>query len=186
MITHFFDKLSARVWIFTETVEEKHFRWQKLVTVTVESKQLWPNKESSSKICTLYVWGVNSTVTKHSDHFVWKDMTERMARRCDDTVDKKRVNSCVLKHGFNTSFGGSSATKKIAKKTRNCCLQRATNLTFYKLFTCRALTCVAVCCIMLQYVAVCSHGAATFTGGVQSKIRHKLWRNNQDDVKDVY
>jgi len=23
-----------------------------------------------------------------------------MARRCDDTVDKKRVNSCVLKHLF--------------------------------------------------------------------------------------
>jgi len=37
-------------------------------------------------------------VTKHSDYFVWKDTSERMARRCDDTVDRKRVNSCVLKH----------------------------------------------------------------------------------------
>jgi len=27
-------------------------------------------------------------------------MSERVARRCDDTVDKKRVNSCVLKHLF--------------------------------------------------------------------------------------
>jgi len=39
-------------------------------------------------------------VTKHSDYFVWKDTSERVARRCDDTVDKKRVNSCVLKNLF--------------------------------------------------------------------------------------
>ena len=34
-------------------------------------------------------------------------------RRYDDTVDKKRVHSSAR----NTSFGGSSATKKIAPKT---------------------------------------------------------------------
>jgi len=39
-------------------------------------------------------------MTKHSDYFVWKDTSERVARRCDYTVDKKRVNSCVLKHLF--------------------------------------------------------------------------------------
>jgi len=39
-------------------------------------------------------------VTKHSDYFVWKDTSERVARRCDDTVDKKRVNSGVLKQLF--------------------------------------------------------------------------------------
>ena len=39
-------------------------------------------------------------MTKHSDYFVWKDTSERVARRCDDTVDKKQVNSCVLKHLF--------------------------------------------------------------------------------------
>ena len=37
---------------------------------------------------------------KQSDHYVWKDTSERVVRRCDDTVDKKRVNSCVLKHLF--------------------------------------------------------------------------------------
>jgi len=42
----------------------------------------------------------SSDVTKHSDYFVWKNTTGRMARRCDDTVDKKRVNSCVLEHLF--------------------------------------------------------------------------------------
>jgi len=29
-----------------------------------------------------------------------KDTSERVARRCDDTVDKKRANSSVLKHLF--------------------------------------------------------------------------------------
>ena len=39
-------------------------------------------------------------MTKHSDYFVWKDTSERVVPRCDDTVDKERVNSCVLKHLF--------------------------------------------------------------------------------------
>ena len=46
----------------------------------------------------MYVWGANSTVTKHSNYFVWKDTSEHVTERCDDTVDKKRVNSCVLKY----------------------------------------------------------------------------------------
>jgi len=39
-------------------------------------------------------------MTKQTDYFVWKDTSERVTRRCDYTVDKKRVNSCVLKHLF--------------------------------------------------------------------------------------
>ena len=39
-------------------------------------------------------------MTKHSDYFVWKDTSKRVAHRCDYTVDKKRVNSCVLQHLF--------------------------------------------------------------------------------------
>jgi len=39
-------------------------------------------------------------MTKHLDYFVWKDTSERVARRCDFTVDKKQVNSCVLKYLF--------------------------------------------------------------------------------------
>ena len=48
----------------------------------------------------MYVWGpgVDSTVTQHSDDFVWKDTSERVARCYDDTVDKKRVNSWGLKY----------------------------------------------------------------------------------------
>jgi len=39
-------------------------------------------------------------MTKNSDYFVWKDTSDRVARRCDYTVDKKRLNPCVLKHLF--------------------------------------------------------------------------------------
>jgi len=42
----------------------------------------------------------NLDMIKHSDYFVWKDTSECVARRCDNIVDKKRVNSCVLKHLF--------------------------------------------------------------------------------------
>ena len=48
----------------------------------------------------MYVWGVKSTVTKHSDYFVWKDTSERVAQPYDDTADEKQVNFCVLKHLF--------------------------------------------------------------------------------------
>ena len=36
--------------------------------------------------------------TKHSDYFVSKHTSERVVGRCDDIVDEKRVNSCVLEH----------------------------------------------------------------------------------------
>ena len=34
----------------------------------------------------VWMWGVNSTVTKHLDYFVWKDTSERKTRSCDNTV----------------------------------------------------------------------------------------------------
>ena len=49
----------------------------------------------------VYVWGVNSTVIKHSDYFVWKDMSERMARRYDDTSWQEASEFLCIK---NTSF----------------------------------------------------------------------------------
>jgi len=56
----------------------------------------------------------NSTVTKHLDYYVWKDMSECVARRCDDTVDKTRVISCVLKHLF---LAGGEQPKKSANES---------------------------------------------------------------------
>jgi len=40
----------------------------------------------------MYVWGFNSTVTEHLNDFVWKDTSERVSPRSDDTFDKKLVN----------------------------------------------------------------------------------------------
>jgi len=57
-------------------------------------QRTWINRVS---LKDMHVWGVNSTVTKHSHCFVRKDTSERVTQRCDDDVDKKRVNSCVLK-----------------------------------------------------------------------------------------
>jgi len=79
----------------------------------------------------VHVWDVNSTVTKHSDYFVWKGMSERMTRRWDDTSLqlRKRVNSCVWKHLL---FWGSSATKEFARKLRKCSLWCATDVKYSK------------------------------------------------------
>ena len=51
-------------------------------------------------------------MTKHSDYFVWKVAAERVARRCDDTVEKKRVPSCVLKHLFLEGFDQPKTSPK--------------------------------------------------------------------------
>jgi len=67
------------------------------VTVTVGSKQVWFKRVSPKD---MYVWGVNQTATKHTDYIVCKDTPKRVTRRCDDAVDKKRMNSCVLKYFF--------------------------------------------------------------------------------------
>jgi len=56
-------------------------------------------------------------MTKHSVYYgFWKDTSERVARRCDYTVDKKRVNSCVLKNLF---LEGVEQQKLSPKKTGN-------------------------------------------------------------------
>jgi len=68
-------------------------------------------------------------MTKHSDHFVRKDSSERVARRCDDTVDKKRMNSCVRKH---LCWRELSNQKKTPTKNRKHSLRRVTNVTFAK------------------------------------------------------
>jgi len=68
-------------------------------------------------------------MTKHSNYFVWKDTSERVAWRCDYTVDKKQVNSCVPKHLF---LEGVEQPKISPKKSRKCIVRRATNVTSSK------------------------------------------------------
>jgi hypothetical protein len=102
---------------------------------TLITKVSWPwrwranNLDKSESPSKIFVCGVSiQQLTKHSDYFVLKNTSERVARRCDDTVDKKRVNSCVPKQFF--LFGGNSATKKMAKKPWKCSFRRATNVMF--------------------------------------------------------
>jgi len=85
----------------------------------------------------MYVYGINSTVIKHSDYFVWKYKSERVTWRFNDTVavDKKRVKSCVLKHLFWSEI----SNQQIAKKPRKCFLRRCTKITFSKKSRLRAL-----------------------------------------------
>jgi len=53
-------------------------------------------------------------------------MLERVAWRCDDTVDRKRMNSCQLKHLFGRELSNpKNRTKKLEILSR-----RAANVTF--------------------------------------------------------
>ena len=65
-------------------------------------------------------------MTKLSDYFVWKDTSERGStlwiHRCQEASEFLCTKTPL--------FGGSWATKNIAKKTRKCTLRRATNVTF--------------------------------------------------------
>jgi len=59
-----------------------------IIRVTQRDRAGGEQKALTKKSVSLrgvYVWGVKSTVTKQSDYFVWKDTSERMNRRCDDT-----------------------------------------------------------------------------------------------------
>jgi len=58
----------------------------------------------------VYVWDVNSTVTKHSLDFVWKDTSERVVDAVTTPVHKKRV---IL------FYRGSSETNKSPKPLGN-------------------------------------------------------------------
>jgi len=91
----------------SESCNERESVWER-DTVQQRERQRENKKESADadagqnrvSLKGIYVWAVQSKLTKQSDHYVWKDTSERVARRCDNTVDKKRVNSSVLKHLF--------------------------------------------------------------------------------------
>ena len=79
----------------------------------------------------MYVWGVNSTVTKHSDYIVWKDTSERVTRRCDDTIDK---SEWILVY-YNTSLEGMEGVeqpKQSPKTPGNAFSNALLNATFLK------------------------------------------------------
>jgi len=98
----------------------------------VERKHWQLCKKQKVSLRGVYLWAVNSTVTKHSDYFVWKDTQEHVTWWCDDTSWQEANKFLCMK----TPFGGSSATKKNRQRTRKCCLWRtqATSVMFPKLW----------------------------------------------------
>jgi len=74
-------------------------------------------------------------VTKHSDYFVWKDTSERVAGRFDDTSWQEATEFLCIK--TPVFFWESSATKKIAKTPRNALSD--TNVMFLQNRTSRSL-----------------------------------------------
>ena len=76
----------------------------------------------------IYVWGVNSTVTKHSDYFVWKDTSECVARRCDDHWQEASEFLWIK----TPLLEGVEQPKIIIKNSWKCSVRRAANGTFSK------------------------------------------------------
>ena len=74
-----------------------------------------------------YMWSVNSTVTKHSDNFVWKDTSECVTQCCDDTSWQKASEFFCIKHFF---FWGSPAIKRFTRNPQKYSLRRATTIFF--------------------------------------------------------
>jgi len=79
--------------------------------------------------CWPVVWDVNSTVTKCSDYFVWKDTSERVTRRWGNTSRQEASEFLCIK---TPPFLRKVSNKKSAQNPRKCSLRRATNVTFSK------------------------------------------------------
>ena len=126
---------SGKIKRFSGCYYPHRYRLQLFRTATAgcscTPRNLIRNKLGQNRVSLkgIYVWCVKSRGTKQSDNYVWKDTSERVVRRCNDTVDKKRVNSCVLKHLFLERV---EQQKISPKKPRKCCLRRATNVVFWK------------------------------------------------------
>jgi len=79
----------------------------------------------------VYVWGINLTVTKHSDYFVWKDASERVTRRCDDTTWQEASEFLCMKTSL---FLSEFRNNKIPKKTLQCPLHEVLRMSRFQKF----------------------------------------------------
>jgi len=59
--------------------------------------QLTALKKQRVSLRGVYVWGINSIVTKHLDYFFRKDTSERVTRRCDDTSRQEASELLCMK-----------------------------------------------------------------------------------------
>ena len=93
------------------------------MTVTVGSKQSIQKCLPQRYVCVGCKLNCDQTLRS----LCLKDTLERVTRRCDDTVDKEQVNSCVLKYLF-----WELSNPKIAKNPPKCSFRRVTNVMFSK------------------------------------------------------
>jgi len=83
------------------------------------------NKQKNS-LRGVDVWHVNSTVTKHSDCFIWKNASERDSTLRRTSWQEASEFLCIKTPPFLRDF----SNKKIRQKTQKCSLRRDTNVTF--------------------------------------------------------
>jgi len=88
--------------------------------MTVESK----HRKHRAYLGCAYVWGVDFTMTKHTDHFVFTNTSEYLCGAVTTTVDKEQVHWCLQKQPLLEGV----KQKKIPKTSRST-LRRATNVT---------------------------------------------------------
>ena len=84
--------------------KEKRFYWHNLS----HSAGPWrwrqtalKNRESDSEVC---VWDVNSTVTKYSGYFFWKNTSKRVTRRSDTSWQEASEFLCIKTPPFLREF----------------------------------------------------------------------------------
>jgi len=122
------DRRLRVVWILIEPVDEKHFYWHN------PSHSAWPwwwrantfekQRVSLRGVC---VRDVISTVTKHTDYFVWKETSECVTRRCDDCSWQEMSEIFMY---WNVSFWEGVQQHNNRQNPLKCFLQRATNVKF--------------------------------------------------------
>ena len=88
-----------------------------------------PLKKRRMSLRGVYVWGINSTVTKHLEDFVSNDTSERLTRRCENSSWQNASEFLFIKTPL---FLSEVSNKKINKQTRKWPLRRAANVTFSK------------------------------------------------------
>jgi len=103
------------------------------VTVTVEGKQLWKNRESPSEVC---MWEVSTPQWPSTRITLFKRTRHNAGHKVVTTpVNKKRMNSCVLQNLFLEGVQHQANRQKPGNTLSHAILihvTRDTNVTFSK------------------------------------------------------
>jgi len=72
---------------------ERHNLWKTVIMKVSNNKPFVKSnllRYKSHSTISIQKQFIRNNMNKHLDSFVWKDTSERVARHCDDTVDRKR------------------------------------------------------------------------------------------------